>query len=149
MRDAAAAGADSLLIADVPAIEAEPWANEMVEGGIQPVLIAAANTPPETLATVARLSEAYTYCVARAGITGVHAEARFDPGLIERVRHAGAPPPVFGFGIARPEHVRAALDAGAAGVISGSAIVQLVAGDDARTRVLEIVARMKAATLAD
>jgi tryptophan synthase alpha chain len=149
MRDAASAGADSLLIADVPAIEAEPWANEMVEGGIQPVLIAAANTPPETLATVARLSEAYTYCVARAGITGVHAEARFDPGLIERVRHAGAPPPVFGFGIARPEHVRAALDAGAAGVISGSAIVQLVAGDDARTRVLEIVARMKAATLAD
>ena len=147
MRDAAAAGTDSLLVADVPAIEAAPWAAEMLEAGIEPVLIAAANTPPEALRTVARLSRAYTYCVSRAGITGVHAEARFDPGLAVRVRNAGGPPPVFGFGIARPEHVRGALAAGAAGVISGSAIVALGAGDAPAARISEFVAGMKAATL--
>src|SRR5206468_460432 len=44
-RDAAEAGADSLLIADAPALEAEPFAREMEQAGLEPVLIAAANTP--------------------------------------------------------------------------------------------------------
>jgi tryptophan synthase alpha chain len=127
VRDAAEAGADSLLIADVPAIEAEPYGREMIEAGIEPVLIAAANTPDPTLARVAALSKAYTYCVSRAGITGTHAGGEFDAGLIDRLNRAGAPPPIFGFGIAKPEHVRAALAAGAKGVICGSAIVDLAA----------------------
>jgi tryptophan synthase alpha chain len=89
------------------------------------VLIAAANTPDATLQRVASLSKAYTYCVSRAGITGTHAGGVFDAELIERLKRAGAPPPVFGFGISKPEHVRAALAAGARGVICGSAIVDL------------------------
>jgi tryptophan synthase alpha chain len=123
MRDAVEAGADSLLIADVPALEAKRFANAMEQAGIEPVLIAAANTPDDTLKRIARLSRAYTYCVSRSGITGTHAGGQFDAGLIERVKAAGAPPPVFGFGISTPDHVRAALDAGARGVICGSAIV--------------------------
>ena len=89
------------------------------------MLIAAANTPDATLARIARLSKAYTYCVSRAGITGTHAAASSTLRLIARLKAAGAPPPVFGFGISGPEHVRAALAAGAAGVICGSAIVDL------------------------
>jgi len=126
-RDAAEAGADSLLIADVPAIEAERFTSEMEQAGIEPVLIAAANTPDSTLSRIAVLSKAYTYCVSRAGITGTHAGGQFDAELIRRLRDAGAPPPIFGFGIAEPNHVRAALDAGASGVICGSAIVDLAA----------------------
>jgi len=134
MRDAAEAGADSLLIADVPALEAEPFTREMEQAGIEPVLIAAANTPDAALARIASLSKAYTYCVSRAGITGTHAAGQFDAGLIHRVKKAGAPSPIFGFGISKPEHVRAALDAGARGVICGSAIVDLASrhGDVAR-----------------
>jgi tryptophan synthase alpha chain len=143
MRDAAEAGADSLLIADVPTLEAEPFAREMEQSGIEPVLIAAANTPEPALQRIAYLAKAYTYCVSRAGITGTHAGGQFDRGLIERLKAAGAPPPVFGFGISRPEHVRAALDAGARGVICGSAIVALAArGGD----VAQFVATLKAAT---
>ena len=96
----------------------------MEQAGIEPVLIAAANTPPATLERIAHLSKAYTYCVSRAGITGTHSGGQFDGALIDRLQAAGAPPPVFGFGIATPEHVRAALAAGAAGVICGSAIVE-------------------------
>ena len=58
----------------------------------------------------------------------------------------GAPPPVLGFGISRPEHVRAAIAAGAAGVISGSAIVDLVTRPDAEDAIRGFVASMKAAT---
>ena len=145
MRVAAKAGADSLLVADVPALEAEPWAEDMLAAGIEPVLIAAANTPDETLRRIAGLSRAYTYCVSRAGITGVHAAGIFDKSLPRRLADAGAPPPVFGFGISEPAHVRAALSAGAAGVISGSAIVRLA--DQGPAAVTDFVRSLKDATL--
>jgi tryptophan synthase alpha chain len=127
MRDAAEAGADSLLIADVPSIEAEPFAREAEQAGLEPVLIAAANTPDSALERIATVSKAYTYCVSRAGITGTHAAGRFDSELIQRLRRLGAPPPIFGFGISAPEHVQVALESGAAGVICGSAIVEIAA----------------------
>lgn len=146
MRDAAEAGADSLLIADVPALEAEPFTLEMEQSGLEPVLIAAPNTPDATIGRIASLSKAYTYCVSRAGITGTHAAGRFDSGLIDRLNRAGAPPPAFGFGISTPEHVRAALDSGAKCVICGSAIVDLVSR---REDVTSFVQSLKAVTRND
>ena len=118
----------------------------MEQAGIEPVLIAAANTPDATLTRIASLSKAYTYCVSRAGITGTHAGGQFDAGLIDRVKRAGAPPPIFGFGISKPEHVRAALKAGARGVICGSAIVDLVSR---REGVASFVQSLKAVTRND
>jgi tryptophan synthase alpha chain len=144
MRDAAEAGADSLLIADVPALEADRFTKEMQQGGVAPVLIAAANTPDATVQRIASLSKAYTYCVSRAGITGTHAGGQFDAALVKRLKKAGAPPPVFGFGISRPEHVRAALATGAAGVICGSAIVDLASRGG---NVAELVRNLKDSTL--
>jgi tryptophan synthase alpha chain len=146
MRDAAEAGADSLLIADIPALEAEPFTREMEQAGIEPVLIAAANTPDPALRRIASLSKAYTYCVSRAGITGTHAGGQFDPTLIQRLQTAAAPQPIFGFGISAPEHVRAALDAGAAGVICGSAIVDLASRGG---NVVNLVDLLKTATFND
>ncbi|MDQ3246597.1 MAG: tryptophan synthase subunit alpha [Pseudomonadota bacterium] len=142
-RRAAAAGTDSLLIADLPAFEAAPWAEEMREVALEPVLIAATNTPQPTLERIAGIGGAYTYCVTRAGVTGAGGQAAFDSNLIERLRSAGAPPPVFGFGISCADQVSAAIAAGAAGAISGSAIVQAAAraGEDAvRTLVVDLKA---------
>jgi tryptophan synthase alpha chain len=146
MHDAAEAGADSLLIADVPALEAEPFVREMEQSGIEPVLIAAANTPDSTLRSISDMSSAYTYCVSRAGITGTHARGDFDRGLIGKLRACGAPPPVFGFGISTPGHVRAAIRTGAAGVICGSAIVRLTGLEGSIELVRAFVSEMKAAT---
>ncbi len=125
---AAAAGVDSVLVADVPVLEAAPYAGAARAHGIDPVLIAAANTPAHRLREIAELGGGYTYCVARAGVTGADESVRFDhAAMLEALREAGRAAPVFGFGISRPQHVRAALAAGAAGVISGSAIVERVA----------------------
>lgn len=142
-RRAVAAGADSLLVADLPAREAQPWVKDMTAAGLDPVMIGASNTPPKALATIARLGRGYTYCVTRAGITGSDAGVEFDSDLVARLAAAGAPPAVFGFGISSPGQVRAALAAGAAGVISGSAIVSAAAeGRD----VAALVAQLKSAT---
>lgn len=142
---AAAAGVDSVLVADVPVLEARPYAEAARARGIAPVLIAAANTPAPRLREIARLGGGYTYCVARAGVTGADQDAEFDHGaMLEALREAGAPPPVFGFGISRSDQVRAALAAGATGVISGSAIVERIARGE---EVTGFVREMKAAAL--
>ncbi len=142
---AAQAGVDSVLIADVPLLEAAPFAASARTHGVEPVLVAAANTPRERLAGIARLGGGYTYCVTRAGVTGVDEAVRFDhEEMLAVLREAGAPPPIFGFGISQPAHVRASLEAGAAGVISGSAIVARIAAEEP---VEAFVREMKAATL--
>jgi tryptophan synthase alpha chain len=145
----AEAGVDSVIVADAPVFEAEAFVTVARRHGIGPVLIAAPNTPAETLARVAELGGGYTYCVARAGVTGTETEMQLNHGgLFEALAANGAPPPVLGFGISTPDHVRSALAAGAAGVISGSAIVRLIERDgaDAAPALREFVAAMKAAT---
>jgi tryptophan synthase alpha chain len=146
-RMAAEAGVDSVLVADVPLFEAAPFLASAQAAGIAPVLIAAPNTPPETLAGIARAGAGYTYCVARAGVTGADEEVRFNAPLLQALNDLGAPPPVLGFGISKPRHVQLALEAGAAGVISGSAIVRRIGEEaDSIPVVRAFVAEMKAAT---
>lgn len=146
---AARAGVDSVLVADVPLFEAGPYVAAARDAGVDPVLIAASNTPHETLRKIAQLGGGYTYCVARAGVTGAGEEVSFDHAeMLEILKQADAPPPIFGFGISQPDHVRSALAAGAAGVISGSAIVRLIAQepDNPAPALRDFVASMKAAT---
>lgn len=141
----AKAGADSLLVADVPSVEAEPWAADCIAAGVDPVLIAAPNTPPAALDTIALLGHGYTYCVARTGVTGTAEAPRLSHGpLFAELAKRNAPPPVLGFGLSEPAHVREAALAGAAGAISGSAIVsRATEGPDA---VRDFVRSMVAAT---
>ncbi len=145
--DLAEAGADSLLVADVPSIEAAPYAAAAKAAGIDLVMIAAPNTPRTVLDRIAELSSGYTYCVARAGVTGADQQLALDHGsLFATLRECGAPPPVLGFGIATPDHVGQALASGAAGVISGSAIVRLVEQGKPPGEVAAFVASLKQGT---
>ena len=143
----AKAGADSLLVADVPSIEVAPWAEAAVAAGIDPVLIAAPTTPQPALETIARLGRGYTYCVARLGVTGSGvAPTMGHRTLFADLARLGAPPPVLGFGISSPAHAAEAVAAGAAGVISGSALVERAALPDGPDQVRAFCKAMKAAT---
>lgn len=145
----AAAGVDSLLVADVPSIEAAPYAVAAWAARIDLVMIAAPNTPRATLEKIAALSSGYTYCVARPGVTGADAELALDHiALFAALRESGAPPPVLGFGISSPAQVREALASGAAGVISGSAIVRLIGEGRPAPEVAAFVAGLKQGTKA-
>ena len=141
------AGVDSLLIADVPSIEAVPYAAAAKAAGIDLVMIAAPNTPRAVLDRIATLSSGYTYCVARAGVTGADQQLALDHGpLFAALAKAGAPPPVLGFGIATADHVAQAIASGAAGVISGSAIVRLIGEGKPPADVAAFIASLKQGT---
>lgn len=143
----AQAGVDSLLVADVPSLEAAPYADAARAAGIDLVMIAAPNTGENALRTIAACSSGYTYCVARAGVTG-HGEgpALGHRALFAALRRVGAPPPVLGFGIGSPDQVAAAVAEGAAGVITGSAIVERIARGETPQALAAFVASLKAAT---
>lgn len=146
--DAGRSGVDSLLVADVPSLEAEPYAAAAGAAGLDFIMIAATNTPGQTLTRIAGMCSGYTYCVARAGVTGESSDLALEhETLFAQLHSLAAPPPVLGFGISSPDHVRQALASGAAGVISGSAIVRLAA-EKGPGEVRAFVAGMKTATKA-
>jgi len=126
-RTAAAAGVDSVLVADVPTLEAVAYAECARREEVHPVLIATPNCDDGHLRTIARLAGGYTYVVTRVGVTGADREAQsVQSALFEKLRAYGAPPALVGFGVSRPEHVRAAIAAGAMGAICGSAVVRRI-----------------------
>ncbi|QSX35924.1 tryptophan synthase subunit alpha [Shewanella sedimentimangrovi] len=124
---AKAAGVDSVLIADVPVEESAPFVASAKAHGIAPIFIAPPNADADTLKQVAELGEGYTYLLSRAGVTGTDTKAGTPVETILRtLAEFDAPPPLLGFGIAQPQQVRDAIAAGAAGAISGSAVVKLI-----------------------
>jgi tryptophan synthase alpha chain len=141
---AAEVGVDSVLVADLPVLESAPVSAAARAAGIAPVFIAPPNADDARLEAIAAAGEAYTYVTSREGVTGTDERLnQSQSGIIAKLKALGAPPPVLGFGIATPEHVRTALAMGAAGAISGSAVVRLAAeGGD----VADFVRKMKAAT---
>lgn len=147
--DLAAAGADSLLVADVPSLEARPYAQSANEAGLDLVMIAAPNSGDQALDRVAQLSSGYSYCVARAGVTGTRDRLELGEhrSLFEKLRRLGAPPPIVGFGISSGGQVRQVLEAGAAGAIVGSAIVRLVEQRRPPTDIAAFVRDLKSGTL--
>lgn len=127
-REFAEAGADSVLIPDVPVREGAPFVKAAEAAGIDPIFIAPAQATEATLDGVARASKGYIYAVSRDGVTGTERESEIIglEEVVNNVKRFGGPPILLGFGISTPGHVRDAISAGAAGAISGSAITKII-----------------------
>lgn len=133
----AGAGADGVIIADIPLEEALPLKGSLEDHGLGMVLFAAPTTDDERLDRIAAARPMFIYGVNDMGVTG---ERDTDTGhgrsLAQRIRVRTDVPLVMGVGISRPDQV-AALRGTADGVIIGSAVVR---------RVLEAVDAVEAAT---
>ena len=152
-RDMAAVGVDSVLIADVPVRESQPFREAALKYGVAPIFIAPPNASDETLKKVAAFSHGYTYILSRAGVTGAETKAEsLAEHLVNALTKYNAAPSVVGFGISQPEQVREALNSGAAGAISGSAVVKIIERNLENNKTMladlhQFVTEMKAATL--
>lgn len=121
------AGVDSVLIADVPTGESAPFNQAAKAHGIDPIFIAPPTASEKTLSDVAELGGGYTYLLSRAGVTGAETKANMPvTALLDRLNQFNAPPALLGFGISEPAQVKEAIQAGAAGAISGSAVVKII-----------------------
>jgi tryptophan synthase alpha chain len=127
-RRLARAGADSVLIADLPLEERAPFQVAAGAAGVALVSMVTPLTRAGRLAALAASGGPYLYVVSRTGVTGKDARLADTAGpLLARIRRASAIATLLGFGIGTPGHVRQAIAAGATGAISGSAAVEIIA----------------------
>jgi tryptophan synthase alpha chain len=123
---AAAAGADGLIVPDVPADEAGELAAACRRHGLDLVPLLAPTSAEERIALACTLAGGFVYLVSVAGVTGARAQLSDRvAGLVERVRGHTDLPLLVGFGISAPEHAVAALAAGADGVVIGSKAIEV------------------------
>ncbi len=133
---AGASGADGVLLTDMIVEEAGEYLASMTENDLAPVFLAAPTSPDERLQAIAEHSKGFVYAISRVGITGTQDQIASDAEqLVERLKQFTDLPIAVGFGISRPEHVRAVMQFADAAVV-GSAIVALIEksspGDEAR-----------------
>ncbi len=128
---AAEVGVDAVLLADLPLEEADEALQAAAEHGVAPVFIVSELTSADRLKKMAVLSQnGYLYTVARLGITGEQKKIESSlPATLHRLRQNVSLPLLVGFGISQPEHVSEVLEAGADGVICGSAIARRIANN--------------------
>ena len=126
--DAAAAGADGLILPDLPPEEADEISSACASHGLALIYLAAPTTTDERLALLASRTAGFLYLVSVAGVTGARAGLPADlAAFVGRARAVARTPVAVGFGIATPEQARA-VGRLADGVIVGSALINAVDG---------------------
>lgn len=148
--DAAAAGADGVLILDLPPDEEGRNAELAVTHGLAPIRLIAPTTPVNRMASIAATAKGFIYYVSREGVTGEQASLSDTiSDQVAEIRKYTELPIAVGFGISTPEQA-AAVAAQADAVVVGSAIVRCIAENaqaaDLVTKVSDFVRPLVQAT---
>jgi len=131
--EASAAGADGVIIPDLPVEEAAEVIAPARARDFCTVFLVAPTTPPERVRRIVAESTGFIYYISVAGVTG--ARDRLPDDLREhvaQVKAMTATPVAVGFGVSTPAQARAVAQI-ADGVIVGSAIVQVIAENAGRS----------------
>ena len=124
--DAIAAGAQGVLLTDLP-VGSDPALESAFESApIALVRLLAPTSPPARAREVAARAQGFLYYISRMGVTG--ARAALPPELaheVETVRALSPVPVAVGFGISTPEQA-AAVARVADGIVVGSALIDSI-----------------------
>lgn len=148
--DAATAGADGVILTDLPPEESMDWKKAAADAGLATIYLLAPTSTEARIESVAKLSTGFIYCVSRTGVTGARKELSVDvAGLVGRIRMHTDKPIAVGFGVSAPEQV-AQISSYADGAVVGSALVDFIASksDDENllAEVSAFASNLKAAT---
>ena len=130
-RAAAEAGADGILISDLPPDEAPEVWELCDQAKLDTIVMVAPTTEPARLPSLLERCRGYVYCVSRTGVTGRAAGyAGSLPERIAELRRHTALPIAVGFGISSPADA-AALRGQVDALVVGAAFMRAVAEDPA------------------
>ena len=126
-RAAADAGADGVLMLDLPVEEADGFRGTLVDAGLDPIFLLSPTTTEARIKASAEKGRGFLYVISRLGVTGAREQVATEAAaLVHRIRPHTDLPLAVGFGISRPEHV---LEVGrwADAAVVGSALVNVIA----------------------
>ena len=129
LADAEEAGAQGLLLTDLPAGADPELEGRIRDSGLDFIRLLAPTTPPERISVVAEGGEGFLYYISRTGVTGARTSLRDDLGAqVSAIRSAVSLPVAVGFGISTPAQARTVAEV-ADGVVVGSALVQTLGAE--------------------
>jgi tryptophan synthase alpha chain len=121
--DAARAGADGLIVVDLPPEEADMLAPYAARRGLDVIRLVAPTTDDERLPRILDGSSGFVYYVAITGITGTRSAAAAELGAaIPRVRRFTGLPIAIGFGVRTPTQASEAVRVADAAVVASALI---------------------------
>lgn len=124
VRDARHAGADGLIVPDLPPEEAHYFADICAAEGMALVFFLAPTSNTARIALTSAHATGFIYVVSLTGVTGAREGLPEDlTDFIARIREHTDTPLVLGFGISKPEHARL-MNELVDGFIVGSALVR-------------------------
>lgn len=124
---AAAAGADGLIVVDLPPEEAPELTEHLAEHGIHLIFLTAPTTDAKRLPKVLDQAGGFLYYVSVTGVTGtVSADEAAVQAAVTRLKAHTDLPVAIGFGIKTPAQAAAMARIADAAVV-GSAVVQRIA----------------------
>ena len=125
--DAAAAGADGVIMVDMPPEESQELAPHAAAAGLDLIRLIAPTTNDARLPGVLRACSGFIYYVAITGITGTRSASAADLALnIPRLRRFTDLPIAIGFGVRSPEQAAEAARV-ADGAVVASALIETMA----------------------
>jgi tryptophan synthase alpha chain len=129
--DAAAAGADGLIIVDLPSEEAGLVVPDAVANGLDIIRLVAPTTDEARLPLVLAGSSGFVYYVSITGITGTRTASEDELAqAIPRIRKVTDLPIAVGFGVRSPAQAAAAVLAADGAVVASALIDTLAASLD-------------------
>jgi tryptophan synthase alpha chain len=139
--EAAAAGVDGVLTLDMPPEEGAAFRAAFSAAGIDTIFLLSPTTTVERIRRASELGSGFLYGISRLGVTGVRDTIDESAReLADRVRAQTRMPIALGFGLSRPEHVRAVGQWADAAVV-GSALVKVIAEHGQSAGLLDEVER--------
>lgn len=125
-KDAAEAGADGVLVVDLPPEEAQEFKTFTDKTGLDLVFLLAPTSTPDRVELVAEHASGFVYLVSVTGVTGVRPDLNYSlDDLAAQIKETTKLPVGIGFGVSTPEQVETIAGYADAAIV-GSAIVRII-----------------------
>src|SRR2546425_6753533 len=138
--EAAQAGVAGVIVPDLPVEESEPVAGWLRSASLDTIFMVSPTTSAHRLQSICDHSSGFVYCVTVTGITGARKEIPAGmKELIQQVRSHTELPVAAGFGISRPEHMKALRGTADAAVVGSAIVAEIDKGSDPVKLVKELL----------
>jgi tryptophan synthase alpha chain len=138
--EAAQAGVAGVIVPDLPVEESEPVAGWLRSASLDTVFMVSPTTSAHRVESICEHSSGFVYCVTVTGITGARKELPAGmKELIDQVRSHTKLPVAAGFGISRPEHMKALRGSADAAVVGSAIVAEIDRGKDPLPLVKELL----------
>jgi tryptophan synthase alpha chain len=137
---ASQAGVAGVIVPDLPVEESEPVAGWLRAASLDTIFMVAPTTAEDRIESICDHSSGFVYCVTVTGITGARKELPAGmKELFEKVRRHTRLPIAAGFGISRPEHMKALRGTADAAVVGSAIVHEMDRGGDPVALVKELL----------